>query len=232
MDQLKYSLGPYEFLSSIVGGGATLLALYALYRPIYSVSRLLVQVKDSSSITIVVTLAIFSYLIGGLITGASWDIFLLVCKFLKKDYYYYGNEIAKRKDGLFNLADDVNIETLSFEDRLTLLLIRHIGIPEKFDSIDERLMVYLRSKNSQSAIIADTYRANHIMYRNLSFGFFLLSLISTVNIFRLHQFTFDQVALPVFSILIAYASFLRAVGFKRWHNREIMLGFYFNTLNK
>ena len=75
-----------------------------------------------------------------------------------------------------------------------------------------------------SSIIAGS--AQHIMHRGLSFGFLLLALTLVANIFRTPSISFEQIMLPLISLVLSLAAFRRAVSFRRWRYREILLSFY------
>jgi hypothetical protein len=192
MEQFKYSLGPYELFSSIIGGVPILLASLILYNPIESLRDVVPIIKNNSSISIAVTFVLLSYILGGLTGRISWFYFLFLCKMLKKDYHYFGDLILRKKEKLENICGEIDINSLPFEERLTLFLIRKIGIPEKFDRIDERLMIYLRGRNAQSVSIADSYRATHIMYRGLSLGFLIMTAVLVINVLRVPLVTSNQ----------------------------------------
>ena len=64
------------------------------------------------------------------------------------------------------------------------------------------------------------------MHRGLSFGFLLLALTLVANIFRTPSISFEQIMLPFISLVLSLAAFRRAVSFRRWRYREILLSFY------
>jgi multisubunit Na+/H+ antiporter MnhB subunit len=64
------------------------------------------------------------------------------------------------------------------------------------------------------------------MYSGLSFGFLLLALALVVNIFRTPSISFEQTMPPLISIVLRLAAFRRAVSFRKWRYREILLSFY------
>jgi multisubunit Na+/H+ antiporter MnhB subunit len=60
----------------------------------------------------------------------------------------------------------------------------------------------------------------------LSFGFLVLALALVANIFRTPSVSFELVTLPLISLILCLSAFRRAVSFRRWRFREILLSFY------
>lgn len=224
MEQLKYSLGPFELFAAIVGGSPFVLALFLIYNPVASLTDLVPVIQGSGNIAIALTLLFLSYIIGGTIQGLSWKYFLCLCKLFKCDYTYFGTQLTDREQALQKVNPDRPC-SLEFEDRLVLQLREKIGIPKKLSWMDSRLKAYLRERNSPSVAAAETLIASHIMYRNLSLGCLLLLIVSLVNAIRLSSLELLLIA-PLIGY-IAYLMFLRAVSFKKWQNRTLLLGFYF-----
>lgn len=230
MEQLKYSLGPFELFAAIIGGSPFVLAIFLLHTPVASVADFgaLVQTIGASggAVAIALTLIFLSYIIGGTIQGLSWKYFLRLCKLFKLEYMYFGTQLTDRERALQGLSPD-QPQVLEFEDRLVLQLREKIGFPKKLEWLDSRLKAYLRERNSPSVAAADTYMASHIMYRNLSLGCLLLGIVNLINAVRLGAIA------PVFiGLLIGYLAYLmfrRSVNFKKWNNRTLVLGFYFSA---
>ncbi len=132
------------------------------------------------------------------------------------------HKMAKMKPDL----DKARIESLDFEDRLAVLLLKKIGSIENLSHLDARLASYLRIYAHQTILVAESYSAQHIMYRGLSFGFLLLALALAGNVFRMPSITLEQIMLPFISLVLCLAAFRRAVSFRRWRYREILLSFY------
>jgi hypothetical protein len=226
MDQLKFSIGPYELFSSIIAGFPILFAIYILYKPMESLRDIVPIIRDNSSFSITITIITLSYLFGGLSTAFTWKYFLFICEIFKLDYSYMGKKIIEKMTKVENSHIEGDIESLDFEDRLIYLLIQKIGAVKRLSMLDARLISYLRVHSIQSASIAESHLAIHIMYRTLSFGFLLLSLVLIINLFRMATITFEQIILPIFSALLSFAAFRMAITFRRWRNREIVLSFY------
>ena len=175
-----------------------------------------------------VALAFASYLLGGLAQGVTWTFFLALCNLFHRRLDYFPAEILlSRDESQPELAHDIDPKTLEFENRLRLLLHDKVGIPKKMNHLYSRVCSYLKENNRPSLITADLYQATHIMYRNISFGLVILSGVFLVNILRVGAASFEQLALFFGALVLSYIAFMRAVSFKRWHSREVLLGFYF-----
>ncbi|MEM8808674.1 MAG: hypothetical protein AAGF01_21880 [Cyanobacteria bacterium P01_G01_bin.38] len=228
MESFKFSLGPYEIFSSIIGGIPLFLAGCLSYNPVSSLQDLVPTVQNNASVAISLVILFISYILGKIIQGLSWWYFLRLCRFFNENYRYFGNLNTHSKKLLEKPELNIASTSLSFEDRLVLLLHRRVGIPEKNSRLDARITSFLREHNRQAALsTAELHMATHIMYRGWSLGFFVLSLVLLINLFRTPTLTFEQWALPFGSLFFAYITFLRAVKLKQWHNRDLLLGFYF-----
>ena len=226
MDQPKFSIGPYELFSSIIAGVPLLLAVVLIYRPISGLRDLIPTIKDSSTIPVAVTFILTVYILGGLSSFATWRYFLLLCRVFKMDYSYLGTTILKKMAKINPDLDKVKIESLEFVDRLTALLLKKVGHIERLSHLDARLMPYLRLYALPTALVAESYLALHIMYRGLSFGFLILALALMLNILRTPSISFEQIMLPLISLVLCLSAFRRAVSFRRWRYREILISFY------
>ena len=224
MEQLKYSLGPFELFAAIVGGSPFVLAGFLIYNPVDSFADLVPVIQNNGTVAIALTLLFLSYIIGGTIQGLSWQYFLLLCRLLKRNYFYFGNQLIERSQSLSQHKHN-DSRNLEFEDRLVLKLQEEVGIPKKINWMDNRLKAYLRERNSPAVGAADTYVASHIMYRNLSLGCLFLCGVSFIGSIRAMSLELLMVT-PLIGYL-AYLMFLRSVSFKKWQNRTLILGFYF-----
>lgn len=228
MEQLKNSLGPYELFAAIIGGLPFILAGFLIYNPVESLADLANVVQTlgtgGGALAIAITILLLSYIIGGTIQGLSWLYFLRLCKLFKKEYLSFGIQLRDREQALQHMSSEQPY-TLEFEDRLALQLREKVGIPKQLGWLDNRLKVYLREHNSPSLAVAETMVASHIMYRNLSLGCLLLSAVSLFNAIRLGAL--EPVLIVPLIVYLAYLMFLRSVSFKKWQNRELILGFYF-----
>ncbi|NEQ48817.1 MAG: hypothetical protein F6K11_01615 [Leptolyngbya sp. SIO3F4] len=224
MEQLKNSLGPYELFAAIIGGSPFILAGFLIYNPVESLAELVPVIQGNGTVAISLTILFLSYIIGGTLQGLTWRYFLLLCRLFKKEYLYFGNQLVER-DRVLKQREHQDEVSLEFEDRLVLKLRQKIGIPKKLDWMNSRLRAYLRERNSPSVAVSDRLIASHIMYRNLSFGFLLLSVVSFVNAIRIGSLE-PLIVIPALGYA-AYLMFWQAVSFKKWQNRELILGFYF-----
>lgn len=227
MEQLKYTLGPFELFAAIIGGSPFVLAGILLYNPVKTLAELLPLVQKSGSIAIALTLLFLCYIIGGTIQGLTWRYFVSLCGLFKKNYLFLGEQIPQRHQALQQQAIGDDISHLDFDDRLVLQLSKHIGIPKKLDWMNSRLRAYLRERNSPAVAAADSFIASHIMYRNLSLGCWVLCIVNGINAMRLGSLA------PLFPLPFlgygAYLTFWQSVSFKKWQNRELILGFYFSS---
>ncbi|MEA5462741.1 hypothetical protein [Leptothoe sp. PORK10 BA2] len=67
MEQLKYSLGPFELFAAIIGGSPFVLAAILLYTPVASLADLVPVIQGNGSsggaVAIALTLVLLSYII-------------------------------------------------------------------------------------------------------------------------------------------------------------------------
>jgi hypothetical protein len=231
MEQLKFALGEYEVFASIVGGSPIVLAIFLICNPSNNFQILVSTINSNLSIPVALLIVFFSYILGGSVQGITWKYFLFLCKLFRLDYTYLGNMISER-NALLTQPSEIQVPSvLEFEDKLVFLLREKIGIPKNVDWLNPRLTAYLKERSSLAVITAESFMANHIMYRNMSFGFLLLSIVVLVNILRTWLFTFDQLMLILLFLLISYLTFFRSLSFKSWNSRELLLGFYFSACN-
>ncbi|MBD2464366.1 hypothetical protein H6G89_25505 [Oscillatoria sp. FACHB-1407] len=227
MEQFKFALGPYEVFASIIGGLPLTLAICLAFNPGIDLQAAISIIQGNFSTQIALVLILLSYLLGGLIQGITWKYFVFLCELFKQDYHYFGSLIETRNRVIEEMDKDTHLKARDFEDKLTLLLREKVGIPKKIDWINPRVNSYLREHNRPSAITAESHQATHIMYRNISFGLLFLGLVSLINLLRANLFSVESLGLILLSIALAYIAFFRALSFKRWHERELLLGFYF-----
>ena len=130
-------------------------------------------------------------------------------------------------------AEGIHSSELDFEDRLVYLLSDKVGIPRKLYWIDSRIEAYLREHNKCATLnTVELHLATHIMYRTWAFGFLMLSLVLFINPIRVAHHSLAIWLLPFVALLFSYLNFSMALNFKRWHNRELLLGFYFAAINQ
>lgn len=226
MDQPKFSIGPYELFSSIIAGAPLLLTVILIYQPISGARELTVAIRGASSLPVAVALILSAYMLGGLSSFVTWRYFLLLCRVFKIDYSYFGTMVLKKMAKIKPDLDKARIESMDFEDRLAVLLLKKVGLVENLNHLDARLASYLRLYAHQTILVAESYSAQHIMYRGLSFGFLLLALALVANVFRMPSISLEQIMLPFISLVLCLAAFRKAVSFRRWRYREILLSFY------
>lgn len=227
MNQLKFSLGPFELFASIIGGIPLLLASFLLYHPVSSLHELVPIAQRSSSLAIAPAILFVSYLLGATFQGITWNYFKALCKIFKRSYLYFGSRLQDKNKQLLSQVSST-LPTLDFEDRLVLLVREKIGMPPQDSWLDTRLTAYLREHEKQATLsVAERYIATHIMYRTWSFGFCLLSGVLVLNLCRVPIRPLELWLLPIGALIFSYLTFSQALQFKRWNNRELLLGFYF-----
>ncbi|MFK8181908.1 MAG: hypothetical protein AB8B99_00945 [Phormidesmis sp.] len=234
MDQFKFSLGPFEFFASIIGGIPLCLAGYFLYSPIDSLKPEWMIFQEGNLVAIAFVALGVSYVISSTLQGFTWQYFRRLSKLFNCNYrYFLGSFIREKQRQLQAMAQPIALDALSFEARLVFLLQKHIGIPEKMHWMDARVTAYMREHNKQAVLNrAERHLAVHIMHRTWSFGFCVLGFVLLLNPFRLAHHSLELWLLPFVAWLFAYFSFAMALSFKRWHNQVLLLGFYFAAMNQ
>lgn len=231
MKNFNFTLGPYEIFASAIGGVPLILTIFLIYNPSINSQDVFLTISKNLTLPTVFLTAFLSYILGNLIQGITWKYFLLLCSVFHQDYSYFGSMILDKNN---TLPKDRNLEAasdLDFEDSLVFLLREKIGILKKIDWLNPRLAAYLKERNSPSIATVESYLANHIMHRNMSFGFLLLPIVLFINLLRTQNFTFEQPILAASFLFISYLTFFRSFSFKKWQNRELLFGFYFSTDN-
>ncbi|MEM1293610.1 MAG: hypothetical protein AAGH67_19270 [Cyanobacteria bacterium P01_H01_bin.162] len=229
MDQLKFALGPYEIFAGIIGGSPLVFAVFLIFNPAGSLQELFLIFKANLTTLLILLGAFFSYILAGSIQSLSWKYFAFVCDRLGRSYFYFGDMIMQKHAQLPVDKPLGAIADMEFEERLVLLLRDRIGIPKQQRWLDDRLASYLKAIGSQAPASAELHLANHIMYRNLSLGFILLAVAFLINLLRMQSSLLNQLIFMALLLFMAYTAFFRALSFKKWHNRELLMGFYFST---
>jgi hypothetical protein len=236
MDAFKFTLGPYELFASTIGGVPLVVVVYLLCNPAIALQGASSIFQGNFSIQMVIAFALVSYILGGIVQSVTWRYFLFLCKLFKRDYRYFGS-LLQDKAKTIRAHSEASAETLEsktassttleLEDKLVLLIQGKVGIPKKINWLIPRLESYLKEHNRPSIVTAESHQATHIMYRNLSFGLMLLGVTIFINLFRARLPAFETMALSLLSIGLSFIAFFRSLSFKKWHEREILLGFYF-----
>lgn len=225
MEQLKFALGPYELFASVLGGLPLSIALLITFGSGSTLQNAITLFQSGLSIQTVILGAVASYLIGGLFQGITWRFFLLLCRLSKRVPYYFDENAIRQ----WRVAPQPSAlsEPPTFEHRLVALLDKHMGIPPRLSWLDARLQSYLKENNRPSAVTADMFQASHIMYRNLCFGLVAIALTLPTLLVRSQISPLGALGGVMGALGLAYVAFYRALSFKRWHQRELILGFYF-----
>ncbi|HSG45900.1 MAG TPA: hypothetical protein VLA72_22395, partial [Anaerolineales bacterium] len=112
-----------------------------------------------------------------------------------------------------------------FEKRLAFLVKQRIGV-SKIQWIAQRISPYLRQKGIENAALAENHIAMHIMFRNLWFGFLIISIILAIGAFQNANRLGSYIIFSSTFFIASIISFKRALLFYSWHSREILFGFY------
>lgn len=236
MDQLKFSLGPYELFSAILGGIPLLLAIFLFYNPVSSLETLVPIVQNNSSVAIATVILFLSYILGGAVQGITWQYFERLCIIFSQDFRNFGRvfkqkstlPVVQSAQGGDRPTGQTQDDTLDFDQSLETLLRTNIGDPADYRFLEARVIAYLREHKKQASLnAAELHLANHIMYRSWSLGFCLIGIVLLINLFRTPTHPFEQWVLPIAAFTLAYLTFCRALRFKRWNLRDLLLGFYF-----
>lgn len=115
---------------------------------------------------------------------------------------------------------------MTFEQRATYLIKRRYGKVSKLSHLNDYLVVYLRHHSSSNASKADGFAALVIMHRNLSLGFFLVSITLGILALTSRPFLRANVVFGVLALLLAVLTLFRAQTFRKWWAREAILGYY------
>ncbi len=216
-----------------MGGIPLFFACFLLYHPIGSLQNLVPIVRQNASVAIAFVILFFSYVLGGVAQSPSWRYFLLLCQLFRQDFNYFShNSIQASNKRLLQSGIPFSLDALSFEDRLVVLLHKELDIQQETGWMANRLKAYLRERDKQAVLNdSERYLATHIMYRTWSLGFFAMSAVLFFNLFRVSSVTLELWLLPWGAIAFAFITFYNAVKFKRWHSRELLLGFYFAATN-
>ncbi|MEM1426665.1 MAG: hypothetical protein AAGF75_08955, partial [Cyanobacteria bacterium P01_H01_bin.130] len=108
MNKFKFSLGPYEFFASIIGGSPLVLSIYLLLNPSVGLLEIFLWVKNNASLPLAGLLVLISYLLGGCFQSFTWKVFSTLCKRLNHDYNFIGSRISAKNKGL----PDTGIQSL------------------------------------------------------------------------------------------------------------------------
>jgi hypothetical protein len=114
---------------------------------------------------------------------------------------------------------------MNYDDRLSYIVKQHIG-PSTYPAANFRLLPYIRQVGGPLMNQIESYMAFHIMYRNLSFGFLLLTLVSIGLSFYWKNAINIYVLVAIMALPLAILFFLRSVTLRQWWVREGLNGFY------
>ena len=195
---MSIDLGIYDLFSFIIPG---LLYLYAFNEFSRSIGWKFVDIiswvipGQTPSLIFFIPILIGAYLAGHLLDLVSqifFNLFPIFSDRLERNNYWYTHAIKDRYPSL-------NIQ-FSPKDRNLLFPL-------------------IRQRNIEMARVLDGYSANSIMFRNIAFGFFLLSTTNFVLLSKTKILDFLFVAL-IFLVL-SLLSILSSKKYKEWFNKDV-----------
>ena len=229
METFKYSIGPFEIFSSFISGIPIVFASYLLFIPKAKLSLDTLILKATFSNLML--LIILCYLVGGVISGISYPYFKIFSKILKRDYLLIEKSFLRNIDKVRNEYSKEEFNELILEDRIAYLTKIYIGTC-KLSWVNDRILPYIRLKNWAMAQNAQNHIAFNIMYRNLSFGFLILTISILIFLFFNKAFTFFNIIFPILTFVISLLAISRALTFRLWYSREILLTFYYLNIGE
>lgn len=218
MERPQIQLGPFEVFSAAVGGIPTVAAGSLIYFPSVSAHDLFAQFIGASSLTSALLTLLLCYVAGVAMSGPSWRYFVHSCSLLSADYRYL-------RDGAL---DDVGGADDPIAEALVPMVTAKFGSPSTSSKLDGRVWAYMTEHGRMEVIKqAEVHQAMHIMARNLSVGFLFLAVALAINATTSSSWSFSTALAISGSLTIVFTTLMRAVSFKKWHNRGLLLGFYF-----
>jgi hypothetical protein len=231
MDQLKFSLGPREIFSMLFSGIPLLLGIYVLMTPTNELSNVDLNALNNISITSFLAIIIASSILGGLISGITWNYFKIISKIFRIDY-------SKLEKKLLESFDEININikkeeflNLNYNKRLTYMIKQHIGPETKEPWANFRFLPYIREFGGSLINTIDYHNATHIMYRNLSFGFLIVIVTSIIRLLTSPSIFYIYLSIASVALILSIVAFLRAIVHRHWWVREGLNGFYNVKIN-
>ena len=168
-----------------------------------------------------------SFLFGGLTASITYNIYKKLSSLLKMNNKYY--DISRDNIIKFSNADDLSKKDfllLSHVDKIGYLLSRRVNNIESFYKSIISTIPYIRQHDPYAAKIIEHNMAQHIMYRGLSFGFFLMALAILSNMIRFDNYNYASAIFLILTMTASILSFYKCANFLKWHRREIMNAFY------
>jgi hypothetical protein len=107
------------------------------------------------------------------------------------------------------------------EDGLKMLKYQSPSISIKFEHEEWAALFYILHQRNYSAIqTIDKYKADALMMRNLSFGFFLLVVVQSASLFMSKPSAMTILILIV-ALIFSITTFRRSMRYDRWYYRAI-----------
>jgi len=187
---MNLNLGLYDIFSNIVPGFMYLLVLYE-FSKITKIQMPFTQMPEGLSLVVVLTLV--AYILGHLLNSIS--------------YHYWYRRFESYSKTRRRVLDTLKAE---FPD-----------LKIQFDSDDaDMLLSIIQHNNFSISETLERLRANGIMMRNLSLGFALLAVVSTISLV-LNWFRIEYLVSIVGWIFCSVLSLRKAIDFTRWFFRDI-----------
>lgn len=231
MDQLKFSLGPHEIFSMFFSGIPLMLSIYILMTPANELSKVNLNVLNNISLTSFLGIIIASSILGGLISGITWIYFKVISRVFRVDYSKLEKKLLENFDTINIIINKEDFLKLNYNDRLTYMIKHHIGAGSKFPWANFRLLPYVRKVGGSIIDTIDYQIATHLMYRNLSFGFLLVSVTSIIRLLTTPSIFFIYLSIASIALILSIVAFLRAIVHRQWWVRDGLNGFYNVKIN-
>jgi hypothetical protein len=233
MDKLNVSIGPFELFSSLISGLPVLISALLWFYPTVDIDTINATLAKYSSLTMIILVIIASFIIGNLISGFTWRVLAICVKvfrfMIKRDLLRIERLLLGNLEETSSQLNRKEFLSLDFKGRLAYMVKRLIGGTE-LAFVCNNLLPYLRQNATANAAAADAYIAMHIMLRNLWFGFLLLTIVLIRSAIIESAIVSAYTVLAIIVFVFSLAAFHRALVFKGWWSREILIGFYHHAL--
>ena len=181
---MSIKLGFYDFFAFTIPGSIYLIELFYVFKS-FNVFKM-EYISSNLSIGQILTVAIFSYVIGHIFYPLSTNF---VSFFIRKEFSVQEyNKLVKRRSEI----------SFNFKANDWVILLAKI----RSDSIDQ-------------AVDIERLNALHIMLKNTSFAFILFSIIELIQLF-IYKFIFLHLGFAIVSIYISIILIIQSNKYKRW----------------
>lgn len=190
----------------------------------------MISLLQSLSVSHILIIIMLSYILGGVISGFTWNYFKVLTRLVWwTNYKFTESEYLIESGQVKDLITKKKFISMKTRERLSYLVKKQVGDYD-ISSVIFLLLPYLRQYTPAAAAKAEYFMANKIMYRNLSFGFLLLTIALTQLAFKKQNLINAYSISSIATLLFSYLTILRSIVFYQWWSREILLGFYHHKL--